>query len=130
MQKKAKTKKRKRILVKVSSGKIFVHATFNNTIVTVTDKEGKVLCWSSPGMCGFKGSRKSTPFAASKTAKDAVLKSKAHGIREVEIILRGPGPGKESAVRSVRAEGLNIKGILDLTPTPHNGCRPKKRRRV
>ncbi|MFH1837370.1 MAG: 30S ribosomal protein S11 [Candidatus Omnitrophota bacterium] len=130
MQKKAKTKKRKKILVKVSSGKVFVHATFNNTIVTVTDKEGKVLCWSSPGMVGFKGSRKSTPFAASKAAKDAVMKAKNHGLRDVEIILRGPGPGKESAVRSVRAEGFNVKGILDLTPTPHNGCREKKRRRV
>ncbi|MBU1084022.1 MAG: 30S ribosomal protein S11 [Candidatus Omnitrophota bacterium] len=130
MQKKTKVKKRKKILVKISSGKVFVHATFNNTIVTVTDKEGKVLCWSSPGMSGFKGSRKSTPFAASKTAKDAMTKAKLHGIREVDIILRGPGPGKESVVRSIRAEGFNVKGILDLTPTPHNGCRPKKRRRV
>lgn len=130
MQKKAKTKKRKKVLLKISSGKVFVHATFNNTIVTVTDKQGKVLCWSSPGMVGFKGSRKSTPFAASKAARDAVLKAKNYGLKDVEIILRGPGPGKESAVRSVRAEGFNVKGILDLTPTPHNGCREKKKRRV
>jgi len=130
VQKKAKAKRRKKILVKVSSGKVFVHATFNNTIVTVTDQKGKVLCWSSAGVSGFKGSRKSTPFAATVAAKDAVTKAKAHGIREVDVILRGPGSGKESAVRSIRAEGLTTKGILDLTPTPHNGCRPKKRRRV
>ncbi|MCK5450324.1 MAG: 30S ribosomal protein S11 [Candidatus Omnitrophica bacterium] len=130
MQKKAKSKRRKKILVKISSGKVFVHATFNNTIVTVTDKQGKVLCWSSGGIAGFKGSRKSTPFAASIAAKDAITKAKLHGIREVDVVLRGPGSGKESAVRSIRAEGLTTKAILDLTPTPHNGCRPKKRRRV
>lgn len=130
MQKKAKAKKRKKILRKVSSGKMFVHATFNNTIVTVTDTEGKILCWSSPGMVGFKGSRKSTPFAANLAAKDAVKKAKVHGIKEVEVFLRGPGSGKESAVRSIRTEGLNVRAIMDLTPTPHNGCRGKKRRRI
>lgn len=130
MQKKAKTKKHKKIFRKVSSGKIYVHATFNNTIVTVTDTDGKTLCWSSPGTTGFKGSRKSTPFAATIAAKDAVKKARAHGIKDVEIFLRGPGSGKESVVRSVRSEGLNVRGIMDLTPTPHNGCRPKKRRRV
>ncbi|MFH1664909.1 MAG: 30S ribosomal protein S11 [Candidatus Omnitrophota bacterium] len=129
MQKKDKVK-HKKILRKVATGKIFVHATFNNTIVTVTDTDGKVLCWSAPGMVGFKGSRKSTPFAANIAAKDAVKKAKVHGIKEVEVFLRGPGSGKESAVRSIRTEGLNVKGITDLTPTPHNGCRPKKRRRV
>ena len=130
MQKKGKAKKRKKIIRKVSTGRISVHATFNNTIVTVTDSEGKILCWSSPGTVGFKGSRKSTPFAASIAAKDAVKKAKAHGIKEVQIFLRGPGSGKESAVRSVRSEGVNVRGIIDLTPTPHNGCRQKKRRRV
>ncbi|MDP8298453.1 MAG: 30S ribosomal protein S11 [Candidatus Tantalella remota] len=130
MQKKAKSKKRKKILRKVSKGKIFVHATFNNTIVSVTDETGKILCWSSPGQVGFKGSRKSTPFAANVAAKDAVKKAKIHGIREVDVLLRGPGAGKESAVRSIRAEGLTVKMIMDLTPTPHNGCRPKKRRRI
>jgi small subunit ribosomal protein S11 len=130
VQKKAKTKKHKKIMRKVSYGKVYVHATFNNTIVTVADEEGKVLCWSSPGMVGFKGSRKSTPFAATIAAKDAVKKARLHGIREVDVFLRGPGSGKESAVRSIRTEGLTVKKIMDLTPTPHNGCRPKKRRRI
>ena len=130
MQKKAKTKKKKKIIRKMTKGKVYVHATFNNTIITITDDEGKVLCWSSPGITGFKGSRKSTPFAASIAAKDAARKARSFGIRDVDIFLRGPGPGKESAVRSVRSEGLNVKILLDLTPTPHNGCRPKKRRRV
>ena len=130
MQKKAKPKGRKKIIKKISSGKVFVHATFNNTIVTVTDTAGKILCWSSPGMVGFKGSRKSTPFAATVAAKDAVRKARVHGIRDVEVFLRGPGSGKESAVRSIRSEGFNVRTIMDLTPTPHNGCRAKKRRRI
>lgn len=130
VEKKGKTKRRKKIARKVSSGKVHVHATFNNTIVSVTDDDGKILCWSSPGNVGFKGSRKSTPFAATAAAKDAVRKAKTFGIREVDIFLRGPGSGKESAVRSVRAEGLHVKAIKDITPTPHNGCRPKKRRRI
>ncbi len=130
MQKKTKTKKRKKTARKVSSGKIYVHATFNNTIVTVTDTEGKILCWSSPGIVGFKGSRKSTPFAANVAAKDAVRKAKGHGIRDAEVFLKGPGAGKESAVRSIRSEGLIVRTIMDMTPTPHNGCRPKKRRRI
>lgn len=130
MQKKVKAKKRKKIMRKVSYGKVYVHATFNNTIVTVADEEGKVLCWSAPGMVGFKGSRKSTPFAATIAAKDAVKKARLHGIREVDVFLRGPGSGKESVVRSIRTEGLTVKKIMDLTPTPHNGCRPKKRRRI
>jgi len=130
VQKKAKTKRRKKITRKVSSGKVFVHATFNNTIVTVTDTNGKILCWSSPGTVGFKGSRKSTPFAANVAAKDAVKKARAFGISEVEIYLRGPGSGKESAVRSFKTEGLNVRTIMDMTPTPHNGCRARKRRRI
>lgn len=127
---KTKTTRRKKITKKVSSGKIFVHATFNNTIVTVCDAGGEVICWSSPGVVGFKGSRKSTPFAATVAAKDAVRKAKMFGLRETEVIVRGPGAGKESAVRSIRAEGLLVKNVLDLTPTPHNGCRAKKRRRI
>lgn len=130
VQKKGNVKKRKKITRKVTSGKIFVHATFNNTIVTVTDSMGKVLCWGSPGTTGFKGSRKSTPFAASIAAKDAVKKARLHGIQEVHISVNGPGAGKESAVRSIRSEGLTVRSVTDLTPTPHNGCRPKKRRRV
>ncbi|MCK4852321.1 MAG: 30S ribosomal protein S11 [Candidatus Omnitrophica bacterium] len=127
---KTKTKRRKKILTKVSSGMMHVHATFNNTIVTVTDLKGKVLCWSSAGTSGFKGSRKSTPFAASIAAREAAKKAREHGISDIKIRLKGPGPGKESAVRSLRAEGFIVKGILDVTPMPHNGCRPKKRRRV
>lgn len=130
MQKKTTVKRRKKITRKVSSGKVFVHATFNNTIVTVTDTSGKILCWSSPGSVGFKGSRKSTPFAATVAAKDAIKKAKAFGISDVEIYLRGPGSGKESAVRSIRSEGVNVRTIMDMTPTPHNGCRPRKRRRI
>jgi len=130
VQKKAKVKKRKKIARKTTSGKIFVHSTFNNTIVTVTDTAGEILCWSSPGTVGFKGSRKSTPFAASVAAKDAVKKARTHGLRDVSIFVRGPGSGKESAVRSIRSEGMNVSTITDLTPTPHNGCRQKKRRRV
>jgi small subunit ribosomal protein S11 len=130
VQKKAKVKKRKKILRKLSSGIVYVHATFNNTIVTVTDDDGKVLCWASPGTTGFKGSRKSTPFAASIAAKEAAKKARIHGIRDVKVRLRGPGSGKESAVRSLKAEGFNIKNIKDVTPTPHNGCRQKKRRRI
>jgi len=130
VQKKATGKKRKKITRKVSSGKVFVHSTFNNTIVSVTDTDGKILCWTSAGTSGFKGSRKSTPFAASMAAKEAVKKARLHGIRDVDIVLRGPGGGKESAVRSIRTEGLNVRTIMDLTPTPHNGCRPKKRRRI
>ena len=130
MQKKAKTKRRKKIIKKFSSGRIYVHATFNNTIVSVADPQGKILCWSSPGTVGFKGSRKSTPFAASIAAKDVVKKARAHGLQEVDVYVTGPGSGKESAVRSIKAEGLNIRSILDTTPTPHNGCRPKKRRRI
>ena len=130
MQKKAKTKKRKKIFKKVSSGIVHVHATFNNTIVTITDDGGEVLSWSSPGIVGFKGSRKSTPFAASIAAKDAAKKAKLHGIRDIQIRLKGPGAGKESAVRSLKTEGMNVKSITDITPVPHNGCRPKKRRRI
>ena len=130
VQKKTRTRRRKKILTKISSGIIHVHATFNNTIVTVTDQNGKVLCWSSAGTSGFKGSRKSTPFAATITAKEAAKKAKEFGLSEIKIRVKGPGPGKESAARSLRAEGFVIRGIVDVTPMPHNGCRPKKRRRV
>ncbi len=130
MENTPKTKKRKKIFRKLTSGKIFIHATFNNAIVSVTDPDGKVICWSSPGVVGFKGSRKSTPFAATVAAKDAVKKAKTHGIKDVAVFMTGPGSGKEGAVRSIRSEGLNVTTVMDLTPTPHNGCRSKKRRRV
>lgn len=130
MQKKVKARRRKKVMARVSSGIVHVHATFNNTIVTVTDQRGKVLCWNSAGVSGFKGSRKSTPFAASIAARGAAKKAKDHGISDIRIRVKGPGPGKESAIRSLRTEGFNVKGIVDITPMPHNGCRAKKRRRV
>ena len=130
MQKKTKVRKRKKVIRKTQSAVVYVHATFNNTIITIADEQGKVLCWSSPGTTGFKGSRKSTPFAASIAAKEAAKKARVYGIRDVKICLKGPGSGKESAVRSLKAEGFNVRGIKDVTPTPHNGCRQKKRRRI
>lgn len=130
MQKKAKIRRRKKVMTRITSGIVHVHATFNNTIVTVTDQRGKVLCWNSAGVSGFKGSRKSTPFAASIAARGAAKKAKDWGMSDIRIRVKGPGPGKESAIRSLRTEGFNVKGIVDLTPTPHNGCRPRKRRRV
>ncbi len=130
MEKKAAVKKHKKVFRKLTHGRIFVHATFNNTIVTITDLKGEVLCWSSSGTVGFKGSRKSTPFAASVAAKEAVKKARSHGIKDVDVVVKGPGSGKESAVRSMKTEGLNIVSITDITPTPHNGCRRKKLRRV
>ena len=123
-------KRVKKSVVRVSSGVAHVHSTFNNTIVVISDMSGKVLCWASAGTAGFKGSRKSTPFAASIAAKMAAKKAKDHGMSELSIRLKGPGPGKESAVRSLKTEGFNIKSIYDITPTPHNGCRPRKKRRV
>ncbi|MDD5634351.1 MAG: 30S ribosomal protein S11 [Candidatus Omnitrophica bacterium] len=130
MQKAPSVRKKKKLIKKVPHGKIFVHSTFNNTIVTITDLDGKILCWSSGGCVGFKGSRKSTPFAANIAAKDAVKKSRTFGVKDVDIFLKGPGGGKESAVRSIKSEGLNVKSVLDVTPSPHNGCRPRKKRRV
>jgi len=110
-----------------------VKATFNNTIVSITDPNGDVLCWASwasAGTIGFKGSRKSTPFAAQRTAESAAEKAQKLGVRQVEVRIKGPGSGRESAVRALQAAGLEIKAIEDVTPLPHNGCRPKKRRRV
>jgi small subunit ribosomal protein S11 len=107
-----------------------VKATFNNTIVSITDVNGDVLCWASAGTIGFKGSRKSTPFAAQRTAESAAEKAQKLGVRQVEVRIKGPGSGRESAVRALQAAGLEIKAIEDVTPLPHNGCRPKKRRRV
>lgn len=130
MQNKAKVKKTRKTMARVTSGVAHVHSTFNNTIVTIADQKGRVIAWSSAGTCGFKGSRKSTPFAASVAAKEAAKKAKDSGLADVKICIKGPGPGKESAVRSLRSEGFNVTGIIDVTPTPHNGCRPRKRRRV
>ena len=122
--------KKKKITQRITSGVVHVKATFNNTIVTVTDKQGNVLVWSSPGMVGYSGSKKSTPFAAQIAATDAAKKAKDIGIVEVHVQVKGPGSGREAAVRALKASGLRILSVRDLTSQPHNGCRPKKRRRV
>jgi small subunit ribosomal protein S11 len=114
----------------ISDGIAHIQSTFNNTIVTITDLSGNVISWSSGGGQGFKGSRKSTPFAAQLTATDAVKKARIHGLRNVQVYVKGPGAGRESALRAIQAAGLNISLIKDVTPIPHNGCRPPKRRRV
>lgn len=109
---------------------VHVQASFNNTIVTVADPSGETLCWDSAGTIGFKGSRKSTPFAAQKAAEKVAEKAMKMGVREVEVLVKGPGAGRESAIRALSASGLKIRAIEDVTPIPHNGCRPRKRRRV
>jgi small subunit ribosomal protein S11 len=114
----------------ISEGIAHIQSTFNNTIVSITDLSGNVIAWSSAGIQGFKGSRKSTPFAAQLAAEDAVKKAKEHGLRSIQVYVKGPGAGRESALRSLQVAGLNITMIRDVTPIPHNGCRPPKRRRV
>jgi small subunit ribosomal protein S11 len=109
---------------------VHIQSTFNNTIVTITDPSGNVVAWSSSGVQGFKGSRKSTPFAAQLAAQDAAKKAQEHGMRNVEVYVKGPGAGRESALRSLQGVGFNVVMIKDVTPIPHNGCRPPKRRRV
>jgi small subunit ribosomal protein S11 len=114
----------------VPRGQAHVLSTFNNTIVTITDPQGGVVCWSSAGQSGFKGSRKSTPYAAQVTADSAARKAMENGMRSLEVFVKGPGSGRESAIRSLQAAGLQVSAITDVTPIPHNGCRPPKRRRV
>ncbi|HPP54306.1 MAG TPA: 30S ribosomal protein S11 [Thermoguttaceae bacterium] len=125
----AKQKKRK-IRRNVTVGIVYIQTTFNNTIVTITDMKGDTLCWSSAGTCGFKGSRKSTPFAGQMAAQQAADKAMKFGLKEVDVKVKGPGSGRESAITALQTAGLTIKSIEDVTPLPHNGCRPKKRRRV
>jgi small subunit ribosomal protein S11 len=125
----AKTKKRK-LRRNVTVGIAFVQATFNNTMVTITDTKGDTLCWASAGTCGFKGSRKSTPFAGQCAAQQAAEKAMKFGVKEVEVRVKGPGSGRESAITALQAAGLAVKTIEDCTPIPHNGCRPPKKRRV
>ncbi|MBI4233482.1 MAG: 30S ribosomal protein S11 [Chloroflexi bacterium] len=122
----AKRRERKAVPV----GRAFVQSSFNNTVVTLTDLQGNVLSWGSAGTMGFKGSRKGTAFAAQRAAEDAARKGIEHGLRQVDVYVRGPGPGREAAIRSLQAAGLAITSIRDVTPVPHNGCRPPKRRRV
>ncbi len=124
MAKKGKEKKN------VANGVAHIHASFNNTIVTITDTSGNVITWSSSGSKGFKGSRKSTPFASQLAAEAAAKKAMENGMRQVEVYVKGPGTGRESAIRAIQAAGLEIVAIKDVTPIPHNGCRPPKRRRV
>ncbi|MCK9194525.1 MAG: 30S ribosomal protein S11 [Nevskia sp.] len=126
----AAAKARKRIKKNVTDAVAHVHASFNNTIVLITDRQGNALSWSTAGACGFKGSRKSTPFAAQIAAERAATAAAEHGVKNLEVRIKGPGPGRESAVRSLNAAGFKVTNITDVTPIPHNGCRPSKRRRV
>ena len=125
-----KTRVKKKVKRNVSNGVVHIQSTFNNTIVTVTDSVGNVVSWSSAGAQGFKGSRKSTPFAAQMAAQDAAKKAMEFGMKTVEVYVKGPGPGRESALRALQTTGFNVVTIKDVTPIPHNGCRPPKRRRV
>ncbi|MDX1688017.1 MAG: 30S ribosomal protein S11 [Candidatus Promineifilaceae bacterium] len=121
---------RRKITKMVPEGKAFIHATFNNTIVTMTDQQGNTVCWASAGTAGFKGSRKSTPYAARMAAQNAARMAQDHGMQEIDVIVKGPGPGREAAIRSLQSSGIKVRSIADATPVPHNGCRPPKKRRV
>jgi len=128
---KAKRKTRKKKVRKdIGFGVAFIQSNFNNTIITITDQQGSTLCWASAGTAGFKGARKGTPFAAQLAAKEASAKAREFGVRYVDVRVKGPGSGRESAIRALQVEGLEIKSIRDITPIPHNGCRVRKRRRV
>jgi len=122
--------KKKKVRRNIVKGVANIKATFNNTIISIADATGEILCWESAGTIGFKGSRKSTPFAAQRAAENVAEKARKFGIREVEVRIKGPGSGRESAITALQAAGLEIRAIEDVTPLPHNGCRPRKRRRV
>jgi small subunit ribosomal protein S11 len=130
MAQKKRNKARKRERKAIPVGRAYIQSSFNNTIVTLTDPQGNVIAWGSSGLARFKGSRKGTPYAAQLAAREAVRKGMEHGLRQVEVYVKGPGSGREAAIRSLQASGLNITSIRDVTPIPHNGCRPRKRRRV
>jgi len=130
MAEKKRTRARKREKKSIPAGKAYIQSTFNNTIITLTGPEGSVIAWASSGTAGFKGSRKGTPYAAQLAARDAARKAMVHGLRQVEVYVKGPGSGREAAIRSLQSSGLYITSIRDVTPVPHNGCRPPKRRRV
>ena len=121
---------RRRTKKNVPYGQAHVHATFNNTIVSMSDQQGNVITWASAGTSGFKGSRKSTPYAARLAAEQAARAAQEHGMQEVDVFVKGPGPGREAAIRAIQASGLRVRSISDVTPIPHNGCRPRKKRRV
>ncbi len=124
------TRTRRKERKNVTTGIAHVNATFNNTMITITDMQGNTICWSSAGKMGFKGSRKSTPYAAQLAAEDAAKRAMEHGMKTIEVNVAGPGSGRESALRALQAAGLTITAIRDVTPIPHNGCRPRKKRRV
>ena len=130
MAQKKRSKSRRREKKSIPTGRAYIQSSFNNTIVTLTDPQGNVIAWGSSGSARFKGSRKGTPYAAQLAARDAVRKGMEHGLRQVEVYDKGPGSGREAAIRSLQASGLNVTSIRDVTPIPHNGCRPRKRRRV
>ena len=125
----AKGRQRRKVRKNIAVGQAHIKTSFNNTLVTLTDKEGNVIAWESAGAVGFKGSRKSTPFAAQVTAESAAKKGMEHGLQKVEVFVRGPGSGREPAIRPLQAAGLELLGVRDVTPVPHNGCPPRKRRR-
>jgi small subunit ribosomal protein S11 len=127
---KAPARGRRRERKNVPVGHAHIHSTFNNTIVTITDPTGAVVCWGSAGAAGFSGSRKSTPYAAQMSADTAARKALEHGMRQIDVFVKGPGSGRESAIRALQQAGLTVSSITDVTPIPHNGCRPPKRRRV
>jgi len=129
-QKRKTTRTRRRERKNVAVGQAHIQSTFNNTIVSITDVTGNVVAWGSAGGQGFKGSRKSTPYAAQQTAEATARKAMEHGMRQIEVFVKGPGSGREAAIRSLQAAGLEVTAITDVTPIPHNGCRPPKRRRV
>jgi len=128
--KKTETRSKRKVKKNVPEGIVFIYSTFNNTIVTISDKQGNVISWCSSGVLGFKGSRKSTPFAAQNAVADASKKATDQGMRKVEVKVKGPGPGREAALRALVSTGLEVTRIYDVTPVPHNGCKPPKRRRV
>lgn len=130
MAKKGTTRVRKRERKNIERGQAHISSTFNNTMVTLCDLNGNVISWASAGQLGFRGSRKSTPFAAQQAAEEAAKKAMEHGLKSVEVFVKGPGSGREAAIRSLQATGLEVNMIKDVTPVPHNGCRPPKRRRV
>ena len=130
MAKVTQTKARKKEKKNIARGIVHIQATFNNTIITITDTQGNAISWSSAGSLDFRGAKKSTPFAAQMTAEDAAKKAMIHGLHEVDVYVKGPGGGRESAIRTLQVVGLKINMIKDVTPIPHNGCRPRKRRRV
>ena len=129
-KKNVKTRVKRRVRKNILVGEAHIKSSFNNTIVTITDAEGNTVSWDSAGSVGFKGSRKSTPFAAQMAAESAAKKAQEHGLKKVQVFVKGPGSGRETAIRSLQAAGLEVTLITDVTPVPHNGCRPKKRRRV